>query len=99
MALKIIWSLEAEETFESVIGYLEEHWSEKEVRNFVRTTNTLVGQIEKFPYQYKSSSFHEMRKAVITKHNSLIYHVNEKAGQIELYTFWDNRKDPKKFNH
>jgi len=40
-----------------------------------------------------------MRKAVITKHNSLIYHVNEDAEQIELYTFWDNREDPKKFNY
>ena len=99
MALKSIWSLDAEESFESVIAYLEEKWTEKEVRNFVRKTNALIEQIEKHPYQYKSSSFHEIRKAVITKYNSLIYHVNEKAEQIELYTFWDNRKDPSKFNY
>ena len=99
MALKTIWSLEAEETFESVIDYLEEKWTEKEVRNFIRKTNSLIKQIEKHPYQYKSSSFHQIRKAVITKHNSLIYHVNEKSEQIELYTFWDNRKDPSKFNY
>lgn len=99
MALKTIWSSDAEETFEAIIDYLEEKWTEKEIRNFVRKTNALIGQIEKNPYQYKSSSFNEMRKAVITKHNSLIYHVNEKAEQIELYTFWDNRKDPKRFNY
>lgn len=99
MALKTIWSLDAVETFESIIDYLNEYWTEKEVRIFVRKTNALIEQIEKYPYQYKSSSFHEIRKAVITKHNSLIYHVNEKAKQIELYTFWDNRKDPKTFNY
>ena len=99
MALKTIWSLDAEETFESVIEYLEEEWTEKEVSNFIRKTNALIKQIEKYPYQYKSSSFHAVRKAVITKHNSLIYHVNEKAEQIEIYTFWDNRKDPSKFNY
>jgi len=42
MALKTIWSLDAEETFESIIDYLQEMWTEKEVRNFVHKTNALI---------------------------------------------------------
>ncbi len=96
MALKARWTQEAEDSFEAVIEYLENKWSEKEVRNFVRKTNEVIKQIEKHPYQYRASSFKNMRIAVITKHNNLIYHVNEDAEIIDLFTFWDNRKDPKK---
>ncbi|RLD65060.1 MAG: type II toxin-antitoxin system RelE/ParE family toxin [Bacteroidetes bacterium] len=99
MALKTRWTTEAEESFKAVIEYLEYKWTEKEVRNFVRKTNEVIKQIEKHPYQYKASSFHEIRIAIISKHNSLIYYVNKEAEQIELYTFWDHRKDPSNFKY
>ena len=95
MALKARWTTEAEESFKAVIEYLENNQSEKEVRNFVRKTNEVIKQIEKHPFQYRASSFQDIRIAVITKHNSLIYHINEASEIIYLFTFWDNRKDPK----
>ena len=94
MALKARWTPEAEETFMAIIEYLENKWTDIEVRSFVKRTQKVIGQIEKNPYQFKSSSFNEIRIAFITKHNSLIYGVNEQDGIIELYSFWDNRKDP-----
>jgi plasmid stabilization system protein ParE len=94
MALNIRWSSEAEETFDAIIEYLENKWTEKEVRNFVQKSLKVISQIEKNPYQFKSSRFHEIRMAFITKHNSLLYFVNEQDEIIELYSFWDNRKDP-----
>ena len=59
MALKARWTEEAEETFKAVIEYLENNWTEKEVRNFVRKTNEVIKQIEIHPYQYKSFSFNQ----------------------------------------
>ena len=94
MALKARWTPEAEETFMAIIEYLENKWTDIEVRSFVKKTQKVIGQIEKNPYQFKSSSFNEIRIAFITKHNSLIYSANEQDGIIELYSFWDNRKDP-----
>ena len=95
MALVTKWSREAEETFNGIIDYLENNWTEKEIKNFVRKTHKVIGQIEKNPYQFKASSFHEIRKALITKHNSMFYFVNEVDGIVELYAFWDNRQDYK----
>jgi plasmid stabilization system protein ParE len=95
MALKARWTPEAEETFNAIIEYLENKWTENEVRSFVQKSQKVIGQIEKNPKQFRSSGFHEIRIAFVTKHNSLLYRVNEQDGIIELYTFWDNRKDPK----
>jgi len=96
MALVTRWSIEAEETFNEIIEYLENNWTEKEIQNFVRKAHKVIGQIEKNSYQFKSSSFREIRKAFITKHNNMFYFVNEDDGTVELYAFWDNRQDDKK---
>jgi plasmid stabilization system protein ParE len=34
MALKVRWTPEAEDNFESIINYLEKEWSEKEIQKF-----------------------------------------------------------------
>ena len=39
MAFKIRWTPEAEESFDKIIDYLENNWTEKEVQNFVRNAN------------------------------------------------------------
>lgn len=99
MALVVRWTKEAEDTFDEIIEYLEENWSKKEIQNFVRTAQKVIGQIEKNPYQFKASRYQEIRKAFITKHNSLFYYVNEADKVIELYAFWDNRQNPQKLRY
>ena len=96
MALRIIWSTEAEETFDSIIEYLENNWSEKSTRRFIHKSQDIFSQIIHNPYMFKASNFQEIRKAVITKHISLFYFVNKPEGIIELYSFWDNRQNPNK---
>lgn len=99
MALSVRWSKEAIDTFDEIIAYLETHWTEKEVKNFVRKAQKVISQIEKNPYQFKASRFQSIRKTLITKHNCLFYFVNEADKVIELYTFWDNRQDPHKLQY
>jgi plasmid stabilization system protein ParE len=94
MALKIRWSPEADTTFSAIINYLKSEWSEKEIRNFVRKTLKLLGQITENPKMFKASGVEEIRKAVIGRHNSLFYLIDEKEGNIILLSFWDNRQNP-----
>ncbi len=96
MAFKIRWSEEAEESFDDVIQYLENKWTDKEIRNFVQKANKVIRQIQDSPYQFKGSTVESVRKALVNKHVSLFYNVNEKDNIIILYSFWDNRKDPNK---
>ena len=99
MALVVKWSKEAEDTFDKIVNYLEENWTEKEIQNFIRKTHKVICQIKKNPYQFKASRFQEVRKALITKQNSLFYFVNENKEVIEIYTFWDNRQNPQKLKY
>lgn len=94
MAMKIRWSPEAEVTFAAIINNLEEEWTEKEVRNFVAKTNKVIERIDRNPKLFIAFGKEEVRRAVITKQNSLFYWIDNQNEQIILLAFWDNRKDP-----
>ena len=96
MAFKIRWTHEADENFASIINYLENEWSEKEVRKFAFETQRVIAQIAIFPKMFKSSGKEGIRKATITRQTSIFYHIVENQNTIILLTFWDNRKNPNK---
>ncbi len=94
MHSKIYWSLLAEKDFENILLYLQEHWEEKVIENFIEITEILIGQIamnpKQFPVIYKKK---KVRKCVLTKHNSLYYIVGRDS--IEILRIFDNRQNPK----
>lgn len=92
MALSITWSPKAEETFDEITDDLLESWSEKVVRRFVQETFEAIDRIAIFPHSSPAfRSNPDIRRAIINKHVSLIYRVQEE--KIELITFWSNRQD------
>lgn len=96
MAFKIIWSPKAVDTFENVIDYLQTNWTEKEIRNFVMETEHVIHLISVNPHLFRSSEKENIFEAIITKHNLLLYQINQEIKSIELLSFFDTRKDPKK---
>lgn len=56
-------------------------------------TDNLIEQISKYPNLFPPSKKKGVRKAVISKHTSLIYRLVH--DRIELLHFWDNRRDPR----
>lgn len=93
MSLPVRWTTVAEDSFAGIIEFLQEKWSEREVRNFIRKSNRLIKQISQFPYSYESSAQHpNIRRGFVVKQCSLFYEV--KKDVIVLLYFWDNRRDP-----
>ncbi len=92
MAKEIIWTREAEKTHDAVITYLAEEWSAKEVKKYIEKVNQIVHHISHHPLAYRSAGKEDVREAVITKHNILLYRVWEQ--RIYLLYFWDTRKNP-----
>jgi plasmid stabilization system protein ParE len=93
MSLPVRWTTEAEESFAKIIEHLEETWSEKEVRKFIRTVNKVLKQISGFPRMYEASAANPgVRKGFIAKQCSLFYEIKEDS--IVLLFFWDNRRKP-----
>ena len=95
MALKIQWTKRAEKSFDKIVEYLEEEWSEASAKKFVRKTDKLLGQIAENPEMCPAVEGKEdVRKGLVTKQTSVFYRIMDNI--IRLITFWDNRRDPDK---
>jgi len=59
--------------------------------------DSLLTQITENPEMFQASRKKaNIRKALITGHNTLYYRIKPKNKEVELITFWDNRQDPQK---
>ena len=94
MAKRIRWTFEAEETFERVIAYLEQEWSEKEIIRFVRSTEKILQLISHYPEIFRRSGKQKnVHEALVTRHNLLLNKVYPR--HIDLLVFWDTRQNPR----
>ncbi len=93
MAKEIRWTPEALARFEIVIDYLEANWTEREVINFVSSTDKVIQLISENPKIFRKLKLN-IYEAIVTPHNILIYKVFPK--RIEILTFWDTRQNPRK---
>ena len=92
---RIIWTLRAFENLKRIINYLEENWTDKEIKNFSYRLNIYLAFIEKKPRSFPASKNKlNIRRAVITKHNTIYYKIRKDT--IALIAIIDNRQNPKK---
>ncbi len=91
MSLVVFWSDEATETFDSIVLFIENKWSEKQAETFVKHTQKILLLISDQPYMYKESINSNVRQAVISPQTSLYYEIHK--GYITLLFFWDNRQE------
>jgi plasmid stabilization system protein ParE len=92
---KILWTDHALKELEKTIEYLEENWTEKELRNLAENLEEKLSLISQNPYLFQASNFKkDIRRVVILKYNTLYYRfLNE---QIEIISFFSNRQNPEK---
>lgn len=93
MAKTVKWSPASEEDFEEIVTYLVSHWSPKVADRFIQLIDENLLIIKKepkiFPLINKQLN---IRKCVITKHNTLFYRTSKDL--IEIIRLFDNRQDP-----
>ncbi len=94
---KILWTDEAINNLGSIIKYLEENWTEKELKKFAqsleRRINLIAIRPQIFPISRKKN---EIRRSVLDKHNTIYYRVHVKNKLVEILTLWGSRRDPEK---
>ncbi len=79
------------ETFE----YLENNWTETELQKLSIKLEKIIELISKNPDLFQKSNIEkDVRRAVITKHNSLYYRIKNQT--VEILSFFSNRKNPDK---
>jgi len=85
MALEIVWTPRAEKGFQSVITYLEENWTEREVQNFVRESFLFFDLLAAHPeILAKSAKQKNVYRGPMDNHNMLTYRFKPRKKQIEL---------------
>jgi plasmid stabilization system protein ParE len=97
MAYKITWSPEALESFDAIVEYINNRFTEKEVKQFVGLVNRRLLLLQKVPQTFRTTARTSMRrKTVIHKRTILFYKIREKIKVVELLSFFDTRQNPGK---
>ncbi len=96
MNLPIVWTPEAESTFQAQLDYLEAHWPEVTLRKFIDRVFEVIGQLGEHPEMYQVYRADDrIHCGVINPYVALYYKIKEE--QIDLLLFWPNRQDPDEF--
>lgn len=94
MAKPVKWTPEALRTYVSIMRHLQAHWTQREMDRFDREVDGVQAAISMFPRGFRQGDGHGIREAFIKPWNLLIYRV--RRDHVELLTFWDTRRDPRK---
>ena len=92
---KIFWTDHAISELKETIDYLENNWTEKELRKLSNALDKTLNLISQNPYIFQSSDFKKnIRRAVILSLNSLYYKIKDQ--DVEIISFFSNRQSPTK---
>ncbi|UZO80770.1 type II toxin-antitoxin system RelE/ParE family toxin [Aquimarina sp. ERC-38] len=95
MALKIVWTPKALEGLDSVLDYLDIHWTSKEILILESKIEEFKSQVERTPFIYPTTGKHKyIRKAVLSKHNYIIYRIKPQKKVIEIIYFKASKQKP-----
>ena len=93
--MKIEWTLASKNDYWQNIEYLENHWSEKEVLNFINEIDYSLNLLAKGNVIFTKSDYPDVYKMVITKQITIYYSIENET--IYLLRFWNNYQDLSNF--
>jgi len=94
MAKKIRWSKASKTQLQVVINYLISNWGINVTEKFLNILEKRIYLLARFPtIGRKSIAYPSIRQFVITKHNTLLYEIQDDV--IFITEIFDNRQQPK----
>jgi len=97
MALKIVWTEQAEYGLETVIDYLEKEWTVMEILNLESNINDFLKRISKYPKICpQTEKLNNVHKGLVDKNNYIIYRIRPKKQLIEIINFRGTKQKPLK---
>ncbi len=93
---KLLISDRAQSDIRNVFAYLIENWPESVRIKFEQELFKTVQILKKDPEIFPLTDLKDIRKAVITKHNSILYSFHTSKGEIRIVRIFDTRLHPKK---
>lgn len=97
MAVKLVWSIRAYQGYARIVRYLEEEWTEKEVRNFVRETNHFFDLLKENPHILEPSKTHKgLYRGPVNRLTILTYRYKPRKKEIVLINIREAKRKPLK---
>lgn len=93
--MKIEWTLASKNDYWQNIEYLENHWSDKEVLNFINEIDYSINLLAKGNLTFTKSDYINVYKMVIIKQITIYYSIENET--IYLLRFWNNYQDLSNF--
>lgn len=91
--LKIRWTEEATKNLDSIISYLENNWTNKELTRFFTKLEKQLSILSIFPEAFpKSKKKSQVHRCVFIKQLTIYYTVENE--HIVLLSIFDNRQNP-----
>jgi plasmid stabilization system protein ParE len=91
---ELFWSDEAAKNLESILGYIEKEWTQKEVEKFKKRLRQVLKLISINPNLFPKSQYNEqLHKAVLSKQTIVFYKTEE--NRIYLVYLFDTKRNPK----
>mgnify|MGYP003459392311 FL=1 len=93
--MKIEWTLLSKNDYWKNIEYLENHWSEKGVLNFINEIDCSLNLLAKETVLFVKSDYPNVYKMVVIKQITIYYSIENET--IYLLRFWNNYQDLSNF--
>lgn len=89
---EIVWSEHALEELKQTIEYLENNFSERELKKLSKEIERSIGLVSINPFAFPQTENLNVRKLVVAKYNSLYYKIENE--EITVVSFFSNRQSP-----
>jgi plasmid stabilization system protein ParE len=97
MAVKLVWSKRADQGYARVVKYLEEEWTEKEVRDFVSETKHFFDLLKENPHILEPSKTHkDLYRGPLNRLTILTYRYKPRKKEIVLVNIREAKRKPLK---
>jgi plasmid stabilization system protein ParE len=97
MAVKLFWSKRADQGYARIVKYLEDEWTDKEVRNFIRETNHFFDLLKQNPHIFEPSRIHkDLYRGAINRLTILTYRYKPRKKEIVLINIREAKRKPLK---
>ncbi len=95
MALTLVWTKRAIQGYDKIVRYLEQHWTDREVRNFIQESEQFFVLLSEYPGLLQTTSIHKnVYREPMNKLTIITYRVKPRKQQIELINIRGTRQKP-----
>ncbi|MBS9779673.1 MAG: type II toxin-antitoxin system RelE/ParE family toxin [Moraxellaceae bacterium] len=97
----IKWTDHALEELNQCYHYLQENWTDTQIKKLSENIDSVIMQLVENPRLYPKSTlkldYHlPIHKVTIQRYNTLYYSISDKNSEIEILSFFSNRQNPNK---